>query len=40
MIIGPRYNELSPHLVGGWVGGGGGGGGGGMALRGLLVEGE
>lgn len=27
MIIGPRCNELSPHLVDGWVGGGGGGGG-------------
>ena len=38
MIIGPRCNELSPHLVDGWVGGGGGGGGGGMALRGLIVE--
>ena len=23
MIIGPRCNELSPHLLGGWVGGGG-----------------
>lgn len=33
MIIGPRCNELSPHLVGGWVGGGGGGYGEGVTCR-------